>query len=388
LSGRVLVVDDNAVNQQLLVSILTRAGLDTLGVSSGNGALAAVESYRPDLVLLDVMMPGMSGHEVCEALKSNPATAELPVIFLSALGEARDKVRGLEMGAADYITKPYKASEVLVRVRLQLRLRQLHLELQQRNTDLREKQEQLEVDLRAASEIQRAFIPRPGLALPGIEISWLFAPCETLGGDSFNAVPLGPDHLGLYMMDVSGHGVPAAMLAIAVSERLSVTGGVVLTSGAEVRSPHRVLEALHREFPFDRFERYVTLNYLLLDIPSGRLRHSSAGHPPPVLLRADGSLSALAAGGPIIGAGVGAFELDSVELQRGDRVFLYTDGVVDLEGPTGRLGLPAFQEILVSGRETPLQLSCRAIEKVLTDAAGHCPVADDVSLLAFEYQGP
>jgi sigma-B regulation protein RsbU (phosphoserine phosphatase) len=387
VSGRILVVDDNAVNQQLLVSILSRAGHAALGVSSGKGALAAVGSYAPDLVLLDVMMPEMSGHDVCEALKADPATRELPVIFLSALGEPRDKVRGLDMGAADYITKPYKAAEVLARVRLQLRLRLLHSELERRNADLREKQEQLERDLRAAAEIQRAFIPRPGTTIAGLQMSWLFVPCETLGGDSFNVLRLGSNRVGLYMLDVSGHGVPAAMLSIAVCERLSVSGGIVAGPEGELRAPNDVLDALQREFPFDRFERYVTLTYLALDVESGALRYSSAGHPPPLLLRADGELATLDAGGPVIGAGLGDFEMEDVRLGRGDRLFLYTDGLLDLEGPGGRLGSSALGTLVASGRSAPLADTCGALRQTLEEHSRFAPIGDDVSVLAIEFDG-
>lgn len=125
----ILVVDDTLENLRLLAGMLADRGLDVRPVTSGRDALSAIEHELPDLVLLDVTMPEMNGFEVCSKLKENPAWREIPVIFLTALSELSDKVRGFEVGGADYITKPFQLEEVLARVNH-------HLVLQQARRDL------------------------------------------------------------------------------------------------------------------------------------------------------------------------------------------------------------------------------------------------------------
>ena len=156
----VLVVDDTPVNQKLLSSILRRSGHGVEVAADGIQALAAVAASPPDLILLDVMMPGKDGFTVCAELKADPATADIPIIFLSAMGEVADKVKGLELGAADYIAKPFDSAEVLARTNTQLRLRRLNQSLVRANQDLKAKQLLLEEDLRAAADVQRALIPQ------------------------------------------------------------------------------------------------------------------------------------------------------------------------------------------------------------------------------------
>src|SRR5436190_22967606 len=107
MTDRILIADDVPFNQKVLAGILRRAGFDCLLADDGGQALRAVREQCPDLVLLDVMMPGKDGYEVCAELKADPMTADIPVIFLSALQDAADKIKGLTVGGADYVTKPF-----------------------------------------------------------------------------------------------------------------------------------------------------------------------------------------------------------------------------------------------------------------------------------------
>ncbi len=130
-SGAILVVDDSPGNLHLLFDALTLAGYEVRCAKSGAMAMIGVQSYPPDLILLDIGMPGMNGYEVCQQLKANSETCEIPVIFLSALGEPLDKVKAFQVGGADYITKPFQLEEVLVRVKHQLTIRNLQKQLKE-----------------------------------------------------------------------------------------------------------------------------------------------------------------------------------------------------------------------------------------------------------------
>ncbi len=144
----ILMVDDNATNLQVLSQTLAGRGHRLLAAKNGETALAIVAKARPDLILLDIMMPGMDGFEVCQRLKTDPATTDIPIIFLSALGQTEDKVRGLEAGAVDYITKPFQPEEVIARVHTHLTLRCLQRQLEVANAELRDLNENLEQKVR------------------------------------------------------------------------------------------------------------------------------------------------------------------------------------------------------------------------------------------------
>ncbi|HZF09395.1 MAG TPA: SpoIIE family protein phosphatase [Thermoanaerobaculia bacterium] len=387
MTERVLVVDDGVMNRQILASILGKAGLECLLAGDGGEALRCARESRPDLVLLDVVMPGKNGYEVCAELKADPETADIPVIFLSSLDEAADKIRGLSAGAADYVAKPFDAGEVLARVKTQLRMCQLTRSLQSLNHHLIEKQRCLDEDLQAAAHIQSALIPRPGFTLPGVALSWLFVPSSAVGGDIFNALQLDAEHVAFYILDVNGHGVPPAMIALLAWQSLSPAMGLVVHHGAAV-APAEVLCRLETEYPYERFERYFTISYLLLHVPSGRLTYSTAAHPFPLLLRREGTLQSLEEGGSIVGLGLGLYEQGEVVLERGDRLFLYTDGIVEFESATGEFfGDGRLRDVLRSARPLPLAGARERLREALESFGAGVAAGDDISFLALEYHG-
>lgn len=148
----ILVVDDTPENLRLLSSFLVREGYNVRKALTGQMALTAMDTVLPDLILLDIMMPNMDGYQVCEKLKCNPKTAAIPVIFLSALNDAFDKVKAFTVGGADYITKPFQFEEVLARVRLQLALKAANLQNQKLNSELEARVKERTCQLEAANK--------------------------------------------------------------------------------------------------------------------------------------------------------------------------------------------------------------------------------------------
>lgn len=394
MTSRILIVDDVAVNRRILSSILGKAGFECRVAGDGGEGLRLARESPPDLVLLDVVMPGQDGYGVCAELKADAGLADVPVIFLSSLDEAADKIRGLEAGAADYITKPFDGGEVLARVQNQLRLLQLTRDLKGLNRDLVEKQRRLDDDLSAAAGIQGALIPRADLALPGLTLSWHFVPSSAVGGDLFNAQQLDAEHVAFYILDVNGHGVPAAMVAVLVWQSLLPAMGLVVHAGKgegkpRVAPPAELLCSLEREYPFERFERYFTISYLLLHLPTGRLTYSTAAHPLPILVRRDGTLRRLEEGGSIVGLGLGGYEEGEVRLRQGDRVFLYTDGIAECRSPAGEyFGEERFHELLRASRALPLAALVERLRATVASFTGDAPAEDDISFLAWEYHDP
>ena len=158
--ARLLVVDDTAVNVKLLADLLGAKGFAVVTASAGPEALEKVEKERPDLVLLDVMMPGMSGYEVCKKLRENPATATLPVVMVTALDPGQERVKGIEAGADDFLTKPINQQELLARVKSLLRIKALHDELAEWNRTLELRVQEQVAQLERLGRLKRFFSPQ------------------------------------------------------------------------------------------------------------------------------------------------------------------------------------------------------------------------------------
>jgi len=214
-----------------------------------------------------------------------------------------------------------------------------------------------------------------------------------IGGDIFNVFRLDEDHVGIYMIDVSGHGVPSALVTVSVSQILQPDNGYITKKrifsppGYEITSPGMVLEALDHEYPIERFEKYFTIVYMIINIKNGTLTYSNAAHPSPVILRRNGELELLEKGGTIIGLGGPIpFEEEQRVLQEGDRVILYTDGVVEYENEKGEyFGMERLLSILdQSGHAGPGELLDKIMVSVDDFGKGK-ESEDDITLMAIGY---
>lgn len=261
------------------------------------------------------------------------------------------------------------------------------------NAELQAKQKALDEDLRAAAVIQQTLLPQDLLNLLEIDMAWKFIPSSVVGGDIFNVLVLDESHLGMYMLDVSGHGVQSAMVTVAVSQMLNpLSYGVIrdrLPDPPYYRlvNPGEVLQRLDHQFPLERFGKFFTMVYAVLNKSTGRLFYSSAGHPPPIVLRADGTLERLECGGSVVGlGGLIPFEEDVVQLQAGDTVLLYTDGVTEHVNAAGE-PYDTIRLMNCLKRWTGSDAHT-LVEALAADVAAFAPEVnfkDDVSLLALQY---
>src|SRR5215469_1296386 len=392
--ARILIVDDSQTNRRLLEVALTRRGYQTISAEDGEQAIEMVHAHNPDLILLDVMMPRKDGYQVCAELKGDPRFAEIPIIFLSALSEAANRVHGLELGAADYVSKPFNIAEVAARAKTQIQLSMLTRDLRRSNAELLARQIQLEQDLKAARDIQSSLLPRSkAIAEPWVKLDWCFEPCDSVGGDFFNVFWLDAEHLGIYIVDVCGHGVPAAIVTVAVSRSLSADSGCSVHRSPDgkyrIASPAEVLRRLDSEYPMQRFGKFLTIVYLVLDCKTHQLLFSCGGHPPPLVVRAGGAIENLNRGGTIIGLGGGLpFDEGLIQLDPGDRVFLYTDGVIERENSNEELfGQDRLARELCATRNESLPAACERLTHQVNTFARGAPPTDDFTVCGLELQG-
>jgi sigma-B regulation protein RsbU (phosphoserine phosphatase) len=317
----VLIVDDSPVNLRLIVQTLHGQGYRLLAARSGSAALDIAARTRPDLILLDVMMPDQDGFEVCSALKAHPATRESVIIFLSALGEVADKVAGLELGASDYITKPIQAEEVLARVANHLT--RLRLE-----REVRRGRDALERELASAARMQRLLLPAALPTEEGISFAAHYQTSRYAGGDYYDVLPLPDGRYGLVVADVSGHGASAAIV-------MAMIRAVLHALPRETFDPASVIVRLNEHFEYLwETPMYATALCAVVDPRARRLTLAGAGHPQPLLSRA-GKVESIDCpnGLPILMMPMPPPQTAVHELHPGDRLLFYTDGITERLGP-------------------------------------------------------
>ncbi|WP_051309538.1 PP2C family protein-serine/threonine phosphatase [Desulfogranum japonicum] len=395
MATTILAIDDST---EVLLSIgaTLEPYYDVRIATSGTEGLALAKDLTPDLIILDIMLPDIDGYQTCAQIKANPETSDIPIIFLTSMDDSTDKIKGLELGGRDYITKPFSKGELLARINTQLEIRTLTKQIMKANHDLRRKQALLENDLRAAAEIQKSFLPHEAPESTTIDVAWQFQPCDAVGGDIVNIFRIDENHYAFYILDVSGHGVPAAMVTASVQQQLQPNIGMILKKSTdsaphyEITSPAKVLANLDQNFPLERFDRYFTISYFLLNIVSGQVLYSSAGHPPPLLLQNSGELLPLKEGGTIIGmGGVLPFEEGKIQLEPGDILFLYTDGLPEYRNSEGEFfSDKRFQAVIREQTGATAKEAAEAVVKAVTSefGAGN-PPQDDITLLAVRYLG-
>ena len=254
--------------------------------------------------------------------------------------------------------------------------------------ELQRKQTLIDRDLESAAAIQQSLLPDRSPRIENIQVAWRFEPCDQVGGDIFNIHNMDERKVGLYMLDVCGHGVPAALISVAVSQFLN-SGDGLLGNNCELVSPDIVLNRLDEAFPFERFDSFFSIICMTLDAQEGLLTYSSAGHPPPVLVRSNGSIETLDHRGPSIGIGSGEIiGQQSMKLQAGDKIFLYTDGLLENRNPAGGFfGKTRFYEILERYRREPVEEIVESIYTSVKDFRQEAKPDDDISILGVEYCG-
>ncbi len=363
----ILIVDDTPMNIEMLRAVLVSEGFRTLDAENGPEARRISTLSQPDLILLDVMMPGETGFDTCAKLKSNPATADIPVIFLSALDDVKNKVAGLKSGGVDYITKPMHGEEVLARVRVHLRI----------SANNRAMIAEHRLRLEQLRNAQQAILVRPE-DCPEAHFAVYYFPLEEAGGDFYDVVPIGDEVFGYFVADVSGHGVSAAFLTSAVKALLRQYSNPLYSAEDAMRGVDSVMRQLLGE------EQYLTACYARLNKRTRRLSVVSAGHPPMIVLSADGRVQAIEADSEPLGVfSTLVLQNKDVKVDNGDRFFLYSDGLTEAAAGSGRAeGQRRLMEGCVRHRHLPIG---EAVHRIVADARhGATAVQDDLLLLASE----
>ena len=401
----VLVVDDSAAQRKVLALSLARWGYHVTEADSGLAAIDLCRAQAFDVILSDWVMPGMTGLELCRALRTAPREGYGYFILLTSKSDKAEVADGLDAGADDFLSKPVNPDELRARMRAGERILSMHRELIEKNRligstldELQTVYDSLDRDLIEARKLQQTLVRDRHQDFGNAAVSILLRPSGHVGGDLVGWFRINPRQVALYAIDVSGHGVASAIMTARLAGHLSGTAPAhkhALTSaghgGRNRWSPERVAEHFNRLMMDEmQVEQYFTMAYAEIDLDSGWFRFVQAGHPHPAILRADGRVEYVGAGGLPIGL-ISEAKYDRVEarLFPGDRLFLVSDGVTECADPQGlELGEEGLTRLLQCNASLASQALLEALVWDLHGFAGGADFRDDVSGVLFDYRGP
>ena len=379
-TAKILIVDDQEENCAVLQRRLEKEGHSCAAVYDGATALERLAAEDFDLVLLDIMMPGIDGREVLRRIKTDEKLRHVPVIMISALDQIGSVVACIEQGAEDYLPKPFNPVLLRARIGSSLDRKRLRDAEQAAFAALKESQEKLAGELAEAAAYVQSVLPAP-LAQGPVRADWAFVPSSSLGGDAFVYGAVRDGKFGICLLDVTGHGVGAALLSISV---LNVIRGESLP-GVDFGDPAAVLEGLNVAFPMEKHgEMFFTAWCGMYDPAKRIMRFAAGGHPPAILVREDGTTDTLAAKGPVLGAMDGMkFPALEAEIPAGARLFVFSDGAYEIARADGSMmGHGDLRELLA---HAPREGGVAWIMERLREINPHPAFDDDVSLVELSF---
>ncbi len=391
----ILVACEDAQTRETLAERLTGEGFDTVTASDLESAWDILEARSVWLVITDRDLPGGGGLELCKRIRGSSYPHYMFTILLIHESQRQEFVAGMEAGVDDFVIEPVVFEEVLARVTSARRVVGLERDLVTRNKELENARDALNKDLEMAARIQQGLLPSSTDNLYGYIFDTLFLPCCMVGGDMFNFFPVDKDRIAFYILDVSGHGISAAMLSVAISKTLTSLPmhEAAIRRTMDEPAPEGALApaAVVRELDLlfrsnDMVEKYFTMIYGTLDRNTGEVRFCQAGHPHPILLPATGEPQPVGEGGLPVGLIQGAEYTEStLVLSKGDRLLLYSDGITDCTNPRGnRFAEGRLMGLAAVYRDKPLYEFMRGLAEKLFYFNGSDVFSDDISLLAIE----
>jgi sigma-B regulation protein RsbU (phosphoserine phosphatase) len=389
-SPRILIVDDEPLNADYLEQELESAGYVTLTAGNGQEALARVQSDPPDLVLLDIMMPVMDGFEALRRLKADPVTQNIPVIVISAANDVQSVAKGIQLGAEDFLPKPFEPTILHARISSSLERKRLH-DIEQ----LYLQSLQREFDI--AREIQQGFLPAQLPQVDGWELAAYFKAAREVAGDFYDAFLLPDGQLVCVIGDVCGKGVGAALFMTLFRSLIRATftadvfgsaGGMKTLTSAE-RLQHVIsFTSNYVAETHGEADMFATVFAALIDMQSGTLRYVNCGNEAPLLVNQGGTVTELGPTGPVVGVIPNArFVVRERAMAAGDLLLAFTDGISDAinvdNAPFGRERLVG----LLHGDHAAPAALIQTIEMQLDKFVGEAEQFDDITLLVVKRSG-
>jgi PAS domain S-box-containing protein len=369
--ARVLIVDDNRDMRDFL-SYLLQKQYEVHWAENGQAGLEAVKKISPDIIITDVMMPVMDGHELTRRLKNDSLYKHIPIIMLTAKAEIAHKLEGFEQGADDFLTKPFNSKELIARIKTLLKTKEYEKEITRRNYEI-------EQEMEVARLLQRRLLPEQITEISGYKFHALYIPMDKVGGDFYDYT-IRDQFIDLFIADVSGHGLPGAFLAMMTKMSLESVTERQMTN----RTLYLINDIICRSTVNSN---YVTAFLCRIDTHNNIMKFSNAGHQPPLVYREKtGEFFELAAKGKPLGW-FSSLNIEEKEFQllSGDRLILYTDGITECARIQRELfGDDRFREFIIANRAISPEDFCSSLLKHLRDFSQSEKFDDDLTLVVFD----
>lgn len=373
---RILLVDDVKDNITILIETLKDEYL--LGFAlNGPDALKYARLKSPDLILLDIIMPDMDGYEVCRRLKADPDTRDIPVLFITSLDEIENKTNAFEVGAVDYITKPFELLEIKARVKT-------HLTLKMARQALAAQRDRLQQSLDLAMEVQQSLLPKENPRLAGLDIAGRSVYCDETGGDYYDFLNLGPGNIGLIVGDVSGHGIQSALL-------MTTVRGSLRQRIQKPDSLAQMVADLNRQFHTDveNSGHFMTMFICEIDTGNRILRWVRAGHDPAMLYNmASDTFHELGGSGLPLGVAKDSqFEEYTGAIENRQILVIGTDGIWEaFDIKENRFGKDRFKEVIRSAAHLPADAMAERVIESVQHFRHPLKIEDDVTLVIVKFE--
>ncbi|MCK4981996.1 MAG: response regulator [Victivallaceae bacterium] len=285
---RIMIIDDTVDNLSLLNKLLSEQGYDVSLFPKAELALHALTLSIPDLILLDINMPGMNGFELCKKLKKNKKYQDIPIIFLSAMQNVKDKVNAFRTGGIDYITKPFQFDEVLVRVKTHIKLRSQQRQLEKNYHKLQELEKRVEDSLKRLQEDEEAgrllqfkMLPQSNVVIADYEFDYYLTPSLYMSGDFVDYFDIDKDYAAFYITDVSGHGAASAFVTFLLKSFInSCRDNYYAKHDDIVINPEALLSKFNKSLYEENLNKYITMFYGVLVKDKNTLIFANGGHFP------------------------------------------------------------------------------------------------------------
>ena len=396
---KILVAEDDRATLGRIRGLLQKWGHECVTASDGLSAWKLIRKERPRLLITDWLMPGLDGLGLLKKIREE-GHEQIYVIFLTGRDEIPNLVEAMEAGADDFIRKPFNTEELRVRVRAGLRIMEQKEALERANDELAMAYLKLQVangrmrsELQAAAEIQESFFPVEPPHSQHARFAWHHQSCEAHSGDTFNFVPLDPDHIGLYVANFNGHGLGSALMSAQLNLTLTrfasgeSAGNPALNSSGnfDIETPAEVARWLNQRFRYFERLRYFTFLYGIMDFEEGAFHYTSAAHPGPIVI-SHGRAEVRKLTPPAVGLRADAtFENQKVAVGSGDRLYFYTDGIFGVENRQGReFDEAGLARLLLEHADEPLESGLKTVVGQAMRWGKSKPLKDDVCLIGVE----
>ncbi|MEN8241474.1 MAG: SpoIIE family protein phosphatase [Chloroflexota bacterium] len=378
----ILIVDDQPYNVDYLEQELADLGYQTVSAPNGKAALERVEECNPDMILLDIMMPEMDGFEVLEKLKADPQNRDIPVVVISAMSDIDNVVKGIELGAEDYLPKPFDP------IILQARLR-AGLEKKQLKDIEKDYLKALEREFEIGKEMQAGFLPNELPEYEGWQIAARFEPARSVAGDFYDVFNLNEEgKIGIILGDVCDKGVGAALYMTLFRSLLRAVFGVS-EDDQKIGYDQKIVDVIgfvNRYIcEIHNSASFATLFFGVLDTENGELVYVCAGHDPPMIVNHKNQIGYINPTGPLVGMiDTAEYQSSQMDLNEGDTLYLYSDGLLDSQNiKLEQFGKSRLENILTGDSKT-LKERVNILFQKVDEFVGDAKQFDDLTLVAIE----